>query len=291
MEKFGKEIKKIREDKGIFQKSLYQDLVSRQYGRKIEIGENTPNTILFFNILDRLDMSIEEFTYIFNNYSFYSKENMRYKISIAYNNKNSRSLKNIYTTNIFPPDERYMFLKCLAHILYFDLTGQHIDSNKYYNEINFVKDYLFNRNTWYISEINDYTACFHIFEDEANMYLLPKCLKQLKKYSKYKTYKLMMTNLLTNFLFDTLENKREINLSLIIKELETIYYECLYDDFLCKFQCKFALNCYEFFIKSNTKVVKELEYTISTLKFLNYTDKSDEMEDLLSNLEKIYLKK
>lgn len=288
MKEFGKQLKMIRINKGIYQKSLYYGLSSRQYGRKLEIGESIPNFFLFLDILNRLDISTDEFLYILNDYSYNQKENMRYQISLAYNNKNHKLLLNIYNDMPDSLDERNFFLKCLTHILYVDLTGLYLDRSNYLNNVNFIKEYLFNRNTWYISEINDYTACFHLFEEEANSYLLPKCLKQLKKYTNYKTYKLMTTNLLTNYLFNSLENNQLINIKLVVDELNKMYSEYLYDDFLCKLQCKFALNCYEFFINSNVTVFTDIEKIISILHFFDYTEKEHEFLELLSVLQKKY---
>lgn len=58
---FGETIKKIRKDKGILQKDLYQDLVSNTFATQFEQGNYRINADTFLELLNRLAVNSDEF--------------------------------------------------------------------------------------------------------------------------------------------------------------------------------------------------------------------------------------
>lgn len=68
MDNFGETLRKIRLEKGLKQKSLYHDLLSKSYAIRFEQGKHDISFVLLLEILERLPMEISEFLFIHRNY-------------------------------------------------------------------------------------------------------------------------------------------------------------------------------------------------------------------------------
>lgn len=68
MDNFGETLRKIRLEKGLTQKSLYHDLLSKSYAIRFEQGKHDISFVLLLEILERLPMEISEFLFIHGNY-------------------------------------------------------------------------------------------------------------------------------------------------------------------------------------------------------------------------------
>lgn len=68
MDNFGETMRMIRLDKGLTQKSLYHELLSKAYAIRFEQGKHNISFVLLLAILERLPMEISEFLYIHRGY-------------------------------------------------------------------------------------------------------------------------------------------------------------------------------------------------------------------------------
>ena len=68
MDNFGETLRKIRLEKGLTQKALYHDLLSKSYAIRFEQGKHDISFVLLLEILERLPMEISEFLFIHRNY-------------------------------------------------------------------------------------------------------------------------------------------------------------------------------------------------------------------------------
>lgn len=68
MENFGETLRSIRLNKGLTQKYLYQDVLSKSYAIRFEQGKHDISFVLLLEILDRLPMEVSEFLYIHQGY-------------------------------------------------------------------------------------------------------------------------------------------------------------------------------------------------------------------------------
>lgn len=71
--KFGQTLKRIRTNKGYTQEEIADGKMSRSNYTKVENDVINPNIVKFFKILDHLDMSVEEFSFILNGYTLTEK--------------------------------------------------------------------------------------------------------------------------------------------------------------------------------------------------------------------------
>ena len=68
MDNFGETLRKIRLEKGLTQKALYHDLLSKSYAIRFEQGKHDISFVLLLEILEWLPMEISEFLFIHGNY-------------------------------------------------------------------------------------------------------------------------------------------------------------------------------------------------------------------------------
>lgn len=66
MEHYGRMVRELRINKGIKQKELYQDIMSKSYAIRFEKGEHEISFFLLEKILEKLPMQVDEFLYLAN---------------------------------------------------------------------------------------------------------------------------------------------------------------------------------------------------------------------------------
>lgn len=77
-QKFGKDFKKIRENKGYTQQYVAKEAMARSTYTKFELDSIVPTITKYFQILNNLDMTHEEFNYIHNHYQLKGKDAILY---------------------------------------------------------------------------------------------------------------------------------------------------------------------------------------------------------------------
>jgi transcriptional regulator with XRE-family HTH domain len=94
MNKLGPTIKKIRIIKGLSQKQVYTNIISRSFANRFESGTNDIQSVKFLMILDNLGISPSEFQYINNNYELPMAEQLLAKINYLYETHAFKTLSN-----------------------------------------------------------------------------------------------------------------------------------------------------------------------------------------------------
>ncbi|ENZ5592149.1 helix-turn-helix domain-containing protein [Enterococcus faecalis] len=71
---YGDILKQIRKNKNISQQDVCKDIISRQTLSSIENCKSTPNYYTIYHILEKINVSFDEFSYICNSYSLEEKK-------------------------------------------------------------------------------------------------------------------------------------------------------------------------------------------------------------------------
>lgn len=95
---FGKEFKKIRENKGYTQQYVAKEAMARSTYTKFESDSIVPTITKYFQILNNLDMTHEEFNYIHNHYQLKGKDAILYQFKTMAVNNDLNTLMNIRET-------------------------------------------------------------------------------------------------------------------------------------------------------------------------------------------------
>ena len=93
MNNYGIVLRDIRISKGLSQKEIYSGIISKSYASAFEKGNHDISLILFEKILVRVNVSLDEFFFIYRGFSLTSIESFWFNYETSVNNND---LKNLY---------------------------------------------------------------------------------------------------------------------------------------------------------------------------------------------------
>lgn len=76
---FGKEFKKVRKNRTYSQTEVANSIISQSTYSKFEAGIRDIDASIYLQLLQRLNISAEEFDYVRNGYSYGRKQNLIHK--------------------------------------------------------------------------------------------------------------------------------------------------------------------------------------------------------------------
>jgi transcriptional activator, Rgg/GadR/MutR family, C-terminal domain len=203
----GEVIKKIRQSKKYTQKYVSDEEMSRTTYAKIEAGKMQPTVGKFFHILERLDISYNEFRFIQNKYHLSGKEEIIHDFFNLSSNIESELLESLlkkcddfleeHADNIVQDIDS----ACRAQIL----ISKQNDYEGAYNYADKIWDRLSKLDNWYSTELKLINNIFFIFPLETGISIAERALKELERFSYINVnnnlkpaYLLNMTLLLVN---------------------------------------------------------------------------------------------
>lgn len=222
MKFYGETLKQIRLNKGLLLKEVYTGIVSRPYAIKFEKGETVLNFNHFMDVLDRLNMEYDEFKFVHQGYQN-TKATLWKRLSAANSLNDEDELTHIYATYITSHNETYRVIACIARTI----GKQTFETPaKWQKEQTIIKNYLLKKETWYLDEINVFTASFYLFNTELIDTFLSNCYRQLLAYRQHKNFHSITLNLLENCILHFISNQNyplaEKWYSKLINEIEDL---------------------------------------------------------------------
>ncbi|MBW8012993.1 Rgg/GadR/MutR family transcriptional regulator [Lactobacillus helveticus] len=225
---FGKTLRKIRKNKQVSICSISDENLSKSQISRFERGESEISCIRLINILDKLNISIEEFMIVHNDDSTridkftklvqyirkaYSEQRLDNIIKLL-SNSSKYPLNNLEKTMV----------KSIIHTL-----DSRIKPEK--NEIVKLVDYLFKVEYWGYYEIMLLGNCARTIEYTSFFLLTKEMLLNFIYSSLHKNNKRLVTQLAINCLILSIEKNNVSNCTYLIKEIEKLldnelnYYE------------------------------------------------------------------
>lgn len=144
MKKNGPTFYSIRKDKGISQKEVYMGVVSRSFYQKFEKGEYTTSTETFEKLLERINLTYDEFFYIKNDRQLVPYDQYLVTIFEAYQNEDSNILDKIQNQLRFSNLQKEVFLSKIALLLQNNLLNKKMNSS----DFDFICIYLNKIQNW-----------------------------------------------------------------------------------------------------------------------------------------------
>lgn len=185
---FGKDLKKIRENKSYTQAYVAKDAMARSTYTKFETGSIVPNITKYFQILNNLDMTHEEFNYIHNQYQLTGKDNILYQFrSIAVNTEDLSTLMNVKeaTKNYLKEHKdnvvQDIFYICNALITLSktnDLTQAAPFAEKVWHRISLL-------DKWYLTELRLLNNILFFFDFDTSLFISKRALVELENYTHF----------------------------------------------------------------------------------------------------------
>lgn len=196
----GKVIRSIRLSKKQKSKNVYNDILSRPAISRFEKGLSDTTSEKLFEILHNLNVSLDEFYFIYNNhkiednYDFLSQYSKYFYLSDV---DNLRKLENITI-------QKYLITNRISFFHYSALTNLTISSilNEKPNlkSLKILKDYLLNCEEWTYYELVLFTNSLDFFPEELLLVLYKHAKKRLERFNLLRKHNNEVFSLLSNIL-------------------------------------------------------------------------------------------
>lgn len=199
---FGQTLRKIRKSKNISITQLEDSCLSKSQISRFERGESEISCIRLINLLNKLNVTIDEFISIHNNNTLPHFPTLINNIRKLYSRNDVESLKILlnanskYTTNSL---ENTM-LKSLLYTLTPDISPSE-------EELLELTDYLFSVEIWGFYEIVLLGNCVRTLNYNTVFLLTKEMLKNYHFSVSNKTNKILVTQLSINCLISSIDNE------------------------------------------------------------------------------------
>lgn len=200
---YGKTVRDIRISKGIHQKDLYDNIISKSFAIEFEKGKHDITLSLFEKILKRMNMDLDEFFYIHRELSKSAKKNHLCMNQERGNIYDLESLELLYSelskhdgelVEVWKAFVRSR-IKMVEHLLkYHEFTVDVITAKDKCT----IQKYLFSIDTWTLEELKICANSIYFFEEDLQIQFLNQVIKAIQPYKNYDRARRVLCTLLIN---------------------------------------------------------------------------------------------
>ncbi|MBC2177599.1 helix-turn-helix domain-containing protein [Listeria booriae] len=188
---FGATIKKIRKDKNLTQKELADGILTRSHLSQIETNNYFPSYDKFFLLLDRLNVTFEEFLFVQNSKKIQTKQHIRLQISEAANLTDMEKLKNLAITTKDLYDKTanityYHYMLISEALISYNIN--HTITDDMVQFVAPIKKYLLEMDNWYLYELKLFSSIIFSLTLEEVQIFSRTVLKQLDNFHYFTEY-------------------------------------------------------------------------------------------------------
>lgn len=211
MENFGATYKKIRKSRCITQESVCQNLISRTTLSKFENNKLVPSITVFFKLLDRIDISMDEFIYIGKNYQISKKKELVNNFFSIFTNKSIEDLNSLHQQCInFLKENESKTIELLIWVIE-SLVELSSNDNKKIPCLPKVMlsipwENLQQYSAWSLDDIKIINCCLYMFPFDVAMNISTQLINQLLKYEKLQDLFLLQSAIYLNVTLLCLQN-------------------------------------------------------------------------------------
>ncbi|ECQ8343783.1 Rgg family transcriptional regulator [Listeria monocytogenes] len=200
---YGKTVRDIRSSKGIHQKDLYDNIISKSFAIEFEKGKHDITLSLFEKILKRMNMDLDEFFYIHRELSKSAKKNhlcMNQERGNIYDLENLELLYSELSKHDGELVEVWKAfvrsrIKMVEHLLkYHEFTVDVITAKDKCT----IQKYLFSIDTWTLEELKICANSIYFFEEDLQIQFLNQVIKAIQPYKNYDRARRVLCTLLIN---------------------------------------------------------------------------------------------
>ena len=214
METYGATIRQIRLSKGFTHKEIYTGILSKSFAIDFEKGLYDIKFHLMLKILDRLMISVDELLLIHSQYRIapcheplLNVNLERMKNDPAYSSDIEKQLFEEMQTDK-TSSSRLQYAEIIAlRCVYGNPDYQ--NSSEYQTAKNYIQKYLFDVETWTLSEFRIFSDMSFIFENnDVKTSLFLTAWDTLEKYKTHPDYGIYLSHLLVNNLYQLICSKQ-----------------------------------------------------------------------------------
>lgn len=185
----GVTIKKIRIERGLRQKEVCKNIVTMSYYSRIERNISDPTITVFLKILNRLNISFDEFMFIHNGYKEEREENLWFELTELYHSGNLKKLQEIHSL-LEKNDEK----RDIIDLFIMRLTGEilkPIEDLTIFQRIMKIE-------YWTSNEVKLFTSIMDLLPIDALVILVDNILRKRTLYTKSKGFNSPYSKILIN---------------------------------------------------------------------------------------------
>jgi Rgg/GadR/MutR family transcriptional activator len=206
----GEVLKKIRQSKRYTQQYISEGRMSRTTYAKIEAGKMQPTVGKFMHILERLDLTYEEFKYIKNAYALDNKDEIIFDLSHISTNMETKNLHQLITkcdaylekhSDSIVDDIRSV---CKAGLL----IQEKMDLSLAYPLAEKVWHRLSQLDNWYSIELKLINGIFFFFPLETGIAIVKRAIREIDRLSSLNKISELKAAYLINLTILLIKNKK-----------------------------------------------------------------------------------
>lgn len=242
MKPYGEVIREIRMSKGVSQKAVYSNIISKSYAIEFEKGTHDISLRLFEQILERLMLSIDEFYYIYRGYRLSKQDEILEKYAEAGNLNDLGALTQLYKELLQQEDTSYEILLAevrsrIRLLQNFKLTNKFDKTVILAEDIEIISQHLNNVQTWTLQDMRLFTNTSDYIDYEQKVVLFKTLIKSMKKYETYDRGRAVICALLTNMIYELLISNELLYAEVLIEDLNLIshHHQELFFKIVCKY--------------------------------------------------------
>lgn len=240
---YGETLREIRLKKGLTQKEVYENIISKSYAVEFEKGKHQISTYMLLKILQNLSIEIDEFLFIANNYDMNEKTYYDHTYSKLANKHDIEGLehllKKLKNMEGRLNDIRIAEVRSRIRILRnFRENGVYDTDVVLQEDRQAILNYLIGRESWTLQEIKLFANTLDLLDNESIFILFKRVSRVLEYYVDLEKGKEIYCALIINLLEYTFKKKQYdytevllIQLDLLSSNYKEFFYRTVYNFF------------------------------------------------------------
>ncbi|VDG24966.1 transcriptional activator, Rgg/GadR/MutR family [Lactobacillus plantarum WCFS1] [Lactiplantibacillus mudanjiangensis] len=277
----GELIRKLRKERGLTQQQLVAGISSRTTLSSLENNRTDITTSILFAYLERLNVSIQEYLFYFNDSTTTEKElATQYFYDNVVKQRDLAIKERILDYQAKYKDSKDFYYCCLSIELKLFLNKKH-DHQLFdvAEDTGIIKHYLERVTQWGHFEMSIFANCLYIFSSDYIRATFTILLKRTKILSKIDTYQNDLSIFLNNCIVLALERHHYQNARFYIHELNEIAGKTprkAYDRLMCQYYLEL--------IKQLTQQSAQVDQIIQQFQALGFDDHANMLRQLQRRL-------
>ena len=190
----------IRKNKNLKSKEVYKGILSRPAISRFEKGHSDTTAEKFLQILENLNLSLEEFHFLYDGNKANTDTMMMSAYSEAYYAKDIPRLAALEEASRNHFDEtsqiKYLHHASIIHLLRCNLSELPFP----HKELAVIKDYLFQCETWHYYELVLFTNSLDFFPEDVLDAVYARAKEKMTEFNRMKSYQNELFSLISNIL-------------------------------------------------------------------------------------------
>ena len=255
--------------------------VSTSQISRFENGESDLTITKFIAILKKMNISIDEYLYVVNNFKRDDLSELLYQINKYLINHDAKGLKNLLVTYQEKTDDSIYHR---LHILIIKIRLSFLNSCNQYElkDIKELSEYLFSVEYWGIYELLIFSSVIDVLEPQLYMTLLREMNRRVDFYKDIPRNKKLIIIMNINAYITCVEANDFISADYIEKQIirmnieETDLYERLF--------FKYAKNIYNYKVSKDEKYLEVINKIIAAVKIADSEHLAENFEEHLNKV-------